>query len=151
MLMIRLSRVGKKKQPTYRIIISEKQKDPWGKYLELLGNYNPHTKEINLEVDRIKYWLSKGAQASNTVNNLLIKEGILEGDKKKSVAISKKLIARKESKDKEADDKKQAEEVKKEEPKTETPKEEAKVEEKPKEEKAEEAPKEEVKKEEPKA
>lgn len=96
MLTIRLSRVGKKKRPTYRIIVLEKRKDPWGDYLELVGNYNPHSKEINLKVDRIKYWISKGAQPSNTVNNLLIKEGVIEGSKKLSVKISKKRKAKKE-------------------------------------------------------
>jgi len=91
MLTIRFSRVGKKKQPLYRIIISEKHKDPWGNYLELLGNFNPHTKAVVLKADRIKYWLSKGAQLSNSIHNLLIKEGIiLETKKKKAVSISQK-------------------------------------------------------------
>ena len=96
MLTIRLSRIGKKKQPYYRLVISEKRKDPWGDYLELLGNYNPRTKEINLKVDRIKHWLSVGAQPSNTVSNLLVKEGVIEDGKKKSVSISKKRKGRKE-------------------------------------------------------
>lgn len=99
MLTIRLSRIGKRKQPTYRIIILEKKKDPFGDYLELLGNYNPRTKEINLKVERIKYWLSVGAETSNTVYNLLVKEGIIEAkDKKRSVKITKKRKARKEGK-----------------------------------------------------
>jgi len=143
--MIRLSRVGKKKQPTFRIIISEKQKDPWGKYLELLGNYDPHTKTINLKIDRIKYWLAKGAQVSNTVHNLLLKEGIIEGAKKKSVVISKKRVAKKENKVKEEADKKEKAAT---ETKIEKPVE--KVKEVPKEELKVKAPKEEIKAEEPK-
>ena len=61
MLVIRLSRVGKKKQPEYRLIVSEKTKDPWGKVKEILGFIRPRTKPktINIKKDRIAYWLSK--------------------------------------------------------------------------------------------
>ncbi len=84
MLTIRLSRVGKKKQPEYRLVISEKTKDPWGDVLEYLGHYNPlaNPAAINLKVDRIKHWLSKGAQVSDTVKNILIDQKILESEKK---------------------------------------------------------------------
>lgn len=97
MLSIRLSRRGKKKQPFYRVIICEKTKDPWGDYLENLGNYNPRTKELNLKADRIKYWLDKGAQPSDTVWNFLIEKGIVEGKKRTVTKISKKRLAKKES------------------------------------------------------
>ncbi len=90
MLMIRLSRVGKKKYPTYRIVIQEKSRDPWGKALEILGNYNPHTKEFACKQDRINYWLSVGAQMSATVNNLLIRQGIVQGKKRKAAKLNKK-------------------------------------------------------------
>jgi len=88
--MIRMSRVGKKKYPTYKILIQEKSKDPWGKALEILGNYNPHTKEFTCQADRIKYWLSVGAQMSPTVNNLLIRKEIIEGKKMKAAKLNKK-------------------------------------------------------------
>ena len=84
MLTIRLSRVGKKGYPTYRLIISEKQRDPYGKALEILGAYNPHTKELQAKEDRVTYWISKGAGMSDTVNNLLISKKIIEGKKTKS-------------------------------------------------------------------
>ena len=92
MLIIRLQRLGKKKFPTYRLVISEKTKDTQGTYLEELGNFNPHAKENQLvaKIDRIKYWISKGAQMSDTINNLFIANGIVEGKKKKSVYLSKK-------------------------------------------------------------
>lgn len=90
MLMIRLSRVGKKKYPTYRIVIQEKSRDPWGKALEILGNYNPHTKDFACKEDRIKYWLSVGAQMSATINNLLIKKGVIQGKKRKAAKLNKK-------------------------------------------------------------
>lgn len=94
MLTIRLSRIGKKRKPFYRLIISEKTKDPWGTFLEQLGHFNPHTKEAVLKADRIKYWISVGAQMSNTVNNLLVKEGVIKADKEKSVFISKNRAAK---------------------------------------------------------
>ena len=69
MLMIRLSRVGKKKQVEYRLIINEKHKDPWGDVLELLGYYNPRTDpaQINFKVERIKYWLYISINISNFI------------------------------------------------------------------------------------
>ncbi|MFC1703050.1 30S ribosomal protein S16 [Patescibacteria group bacterium] len=81
MLVIRLTRVGKKKQPTYRIVVQEKHRDPWGTSVEILGHYNPRTKEIEVKGDRVKHWISKGAQPSPTMNNLLITNKIIEGDK----------------------------------------------------------------------
>ena len=95
MLAIRLQRVGRKKQPLYRVVVSEKTKDTYGNHLEILGQYNPHTKEIVLKEDRIKYWLDNGAQASATVHNFFLKQGIIEGQKAKAVAISKKRQAKK--------------------------------------------------------
>lgn len=94
MLAIRLQRIGRKKQPLYRVVVSEKTKDMYGNHLEILGQYNPHKKEAVLKGDRIKHWLSVGAQASASASNLLIKEGILTGKKKKSVSISKVRTAK---------------------------------------------------------
>ncbi len=92
MLTIRLSRVGKKKQPSYRLIVSEKSKDPWGKYLENLGHFNPLVEPpaINFKNDRIKYWLDHGAQASDTVWNLLVDQKLVEGEKRKKQSVSKR-------------------------------------------------------------
>ncbi len=92
MLTIRLSRVGKKKQPSYRLIVSEKSKDPWGKFIENLGIYNPRTSPatIDFKADRIKDWISKGAQTSNTVWNLLVDQKIVEGAKRLKVKLSKR-------------------------------------------------------------
>lgn len=90
MLTIRLSRKGKKKQITYRLIISEKARDPYGRALEILGNYNPTTKTLNAKADRINYWISKGAGLSPTINNLLIKENIIKGKKVKATKIKSK-------------------------------------------------------------
>ena len=81
MLSIRFSRQGAKKKPFYRIIVVEKARDPYGKYVESLGTYNPHTKETVIDADRAKYWLSQGAQASATVHNLFITQKVVEGEK----------------------------------------------------------------------
>lgn len=81
MLTIKLSRIGKRKKPMYRLIISEKSKDPYGDSLEILGSYNPFTKEIIAQGERINYWISKGAQMTPTVNNLLIDKKVIEGKK----------------------------------------------------------------------
>ncbi len=84
MLTIRFSRVGKKGYPTYRLVISEKARDPYGKALEILGSYNPHTKDLQAKDDRIKHWISKGAGMSQSVANLLINKKIIEGTKAKA-------------------------------------------------------------------
>jgi len=133
MVTIRLSRVGKKNHPLFRIVVQDKQKDPYGPALDIVGFYNPHTSPstVELKEDLIKDWISKGAQPSNTVWNLLVNAGVIEGKKKKSVSISKKRAA------KDAEAKKGGEEAPKE----------AKSEEAPAEAPAEEAPKEEVKEE----
>ena len=81
MLSIRLTRTGKKKHPLYRLIVTEKTRDPWGKYLENLGTYNPHTKATVLKNDRIKHWLEHGAQPSPTAHNLLVTNGLAIGEK----------------------------------------------------------------------
>lgn len=99
MLTIRLQRIGRKKMPLYRVIVSEKNRDTQGFSLELLGNYNPHTKVATLKKERIEHWLKIGAKTSATINNLFIKEGLIKGGKKaKSVSISKSRAAKKEPK-----------------------------------------------------
>lgn len=90
MLTLRLQRLGKCKQPSYRLIVSEKKHDTQYGALEILGNYNPRDKKFPIQTERVKYWLEKGAQASPTVFNLLLKEGVVQGKKKKSVFLSKK-------------------------------------------------------------
>lgn len=81
MLSIRLSRIGKKKQPSYRLIVIDKARDPFAKYLEILGSYNPRTKKAEIKADRVKYWLSCGAWATPTIHNLLVSQNIIT-DKK---------------------------------------------------------------------
>ena len=84
MLVIRLQRVGKKNQPSYRVVLAEKKSPVKGKFIEILGNYNPRLKTKALEKERILYWLSKGAQASPTVHNLLVSEKVIDKPKVKA-------------------------------------------------------------------
>ncbi|MFA5131538.1 MAG: 30S ribosomal protein S16 [Patescibacteria group bacterium] len=84
MLAIKLSKTGKTNKKMFRLIISEKGRDPYGDVLEILGSYNPHTKELAAKTERINYWLSKGAQMTDTVNNLLVEKKIVEGAKTKA-------------------------------------------------------------------
>ena len=93
MLVIRLQRMGRKKSPSYRLVISENARDTQGRALELLGHYNPvaQPKIVELKTDRIKHWLDQGAGTSEAVHNLLVREGVITADKKKkAVSISKK-------------------------------------------------------------
>ena len=73
MLAIKLMRTGAKKRPSYRIIVKEKQSKRDGAYLENLGTYNPtrDPAEIKLDMDRVRYWISKGAQPTDTVSQLI--------------------------------------------------------------------------------
>jgi small subunit ribosomal protein S16 len=97
MLTIRLSRIGKKKKPMYRLIISENARDTHAKVLEILGSYNPFTKNLVAKNDRINYWISKGSGLSVTVNNLLIDKGVIKGEK---MTAAKRGEAKKEKKKK---------------------------------------------------
>jgi small subunit ribosomal protein S16 len=70
---LRLTRVGSKKNPIYRIVAADSRSPRDGKFLEIVGRYNPQTDPSTIEFDeeRIRHWLSKGAQPSNTVQRLL--------------------------------------------------------------------------------
>lgn len=82
MLTIRLTRVGKKKDGSFRVIvIDSKRKVQAGNYLEMLGSYDPRVDKAQLNAERIKHWLSMGAKTSDTVHNLLISQKIIEGKK----------------------------------------------------------------------
>ncbi len=82
MLKIRLQRVGRKHEPTFRVVLTDsKNSTKSGKIHEILGSYDPRKKTEILKGDRIKEWMSKGAQVSGTMHNLLITHKIIEGKK----------------------------------------------------------------------
>jgi len=84
MLKIRLQRVGRSKDPSFRLILTDSRKPPRsGKRLELLGSYDARRGSPQFKTERIKHWLSKGVQTSETANNLLVDAKIIEGKKKK--------------------------------------------------------------------
>lgn len=101
MLCLKLSRTGKKKQPTFRLIVTEKSRDPWGLHKEIIGNINLRGTEkvYALNKERIAYWLSVGAQPTPTVHNILVAQGIIKDEKKqKAVRLSTKRKAKLEKK-----------------------------------------------------
>lgn len=83
MLKIRLQRQGRKGSPAYRLVLAEHTMPIQGRFIEKLGHFIPQRKEetMNLNTDRIKYWISVGAQPSQTVARLLFKEGVTEAEK----------------------------------------------------------------------
>jgi len=83
MLTIRLTRVGKKKDGSFRVIVIEsKRKVQAGNYLEMVGSYDPRVNTVTLKADRIKHWMSMGATVSDTVHNLLVSQKIIDAKKR---------------------------------------------------------------------
>ena len=155
MLRIRLSMGGVRKRPIYKIVIADGRYPRDGKFIEKIGSYNPllpkdKKERIKIEAERVKYWMSKGAQPTLRVSRLLGELQIMPMPKPGNNP--QKAIPKKDRK-KSAEETKEAPkaEAKKEEPKKEQPKAEAKKEEPKKEQPKAEAKKEEPKKEQPKA
>jgi small subunit ribosomal protein S16 len=80
MVRIRLRRTGRKKTPTYRIVVADSQSPRDGRFIEIIGQYVPRSGDtaLNLKTDRANYWLDKGAQPSDTVRSLLRRAGVLK-------------------------------------------------------------------------
>lgn len=80
MVRIRLRRIGAKKQPSYRIVAADKESPRDGRFLEILGFYNPRTEPTTLQLkeDRIYDWISNGAKPSDTVERLFENAGVME-------------------------------------------------------------------------
>ncbi len=81
MLAIRLNRTGKRNRAHFRVVVQEHTKAPGKRHVEIVGSYDPHKKTTILKKDRILYWVSQGAQVSDAVHNMLVREGIVEGKK----------------------------------------------------------------------
>ena len=82
MLTIRLTRVGRKNDPSFRVVvIDSKRKVKAGNYLEMLGSHDPRVNRTELKAERIKHWMSMGAQTSDTVHNLLVSHKIIDAKK----------------------------------------------------------------------
>lgn len=83
MLAIRLRRTGKKGQPLYRIVVADERNSASGKYIEMIGHFNPQTKAVVMDSEKAMDWLKKGAKPSNTVAKILTKQNL----KHKSIVI----------------------------------------------------------------
>ncbi len=79
MLKIRLRRVGRRHDPHFYIVVAEHTAPVKGKYIEKLGYYNPAKEIFSADKDRVQYWLSQGAQMSDTVHNLFVRHKIIKG------------------------------------------------------------------------
>ena len=79
MLKMRFARHGRRKRPFYRLVVAESSKPRDGRFHEILGHYDPLVEDATLQVEeeRVAYWLSKGAQPSDTVHRLLAKQGLM--------------------------------------------------------------------------
>ena len=102
MLKIRLQRIGRKNDPSFRAVLTDsKNSTKSGKFLEIVGTYNPKEGKANFESDRILYWVGKGAKLSDTMHNFLVHQKVIEGKKinvlpkKKPTQKKKELKAKK--------------------------------------------------------
>jgi len=82
MLMMRLQRVGRRNDPSYRIVVTDKRTGPKSdKHVDRLGSYNPKLNHIQLDAEKAKEWLAKGVQPSGTVHNLLVSQKVITAKK----------------------------------------------------------------------
>ena len=95
MLKIRLQRVGRTHEPSFRLVLTDsKNATKSGKYLELLGNYDARRGEKSeFKTEKVKYWIGKGAQVSGTVHNLLVSKKVIEGKKINVLPKKKPIVA----------------------------------------------------------
>ena len=102
MLKIRLQRVGRKHEPVFRIVVTDKDNGPKsGNFKEILGSYDARQKDrVTIDKERAAHWLSVGAQPSDTIYNVLVDEGVIDG-KKKNVLPKKSQIVKEVEEDEE--------------------------------------------------
>ena len=104
MLKMRLQRIGRKNDPSYRVLVVDSRQGPKsGKYVDLLGSYNPKMDRVQVNGEKAKDWIAKGAQVSPTVHNILVGQNIIEGKKinvlpRKSPIVKEELEAKAEEK-----------------------------------------------------
>jgi len=96
MVKIRLTRVGRKKAPYYRVVIADSRRARDGKFIEIIGRYQPLNKDAAQQIvcdeERALYWLSQGAQPTETVRALLRKQGVMKKHHESKVAAKKALV-----------------------------------------------------------
>ena len=95
MLIIRLQRVGRTNRAEFRIVVAEHKKSAKsGKFIEVLGHHNPHTDETVFDEEKVKTWITKGTQVSDTMHNIFVSKGVIKG--KKRNVLPKKTVPAKE-------------------------------------------------------
>ena len=103
MLRIKLQRVGKKHDPSFRVVVTDKRTGPKSnKHVDRVGHYDAIRKTLVLNKEKILEWISKGAQPTDTVHNLLVKEKIIEGKKKNVLPKKNPIVPEKEEEKEEA-------------------------------------------------
>ncbi len=86
MLMMRLQRVGRKNDPSYRVVVVDKRTGPKSnKNIDILGSYNPKMGQVQINALKATDWLSKGVQPSDTVHNILVAQKVIEGKKRNAL------------------------------------------------------------------
>src|SRR3989338_643630 len=99
MLKIRLQRIGRKNDPAFRAVLTDsKNSTKSGKFLEILGTYNPKAGLTDFKTDRMKYWIAKGAKPTDTMHKFLVHQKAIEGKKINVLPKKKPTIKRKELK-----------------------------------------------------
>lgn len=99
MLKIRLQRIGRKNDPSFRAVLTDsKNSTKSGKFLKVVGTYNPKMGIAKFDDEAIKHWISKGAQISDTMHNFLVSQKIIEGKKKNVLSKKSPTTSRKELK-----------------------------------------------------
>jgi len=100
MLMMRLQRVGRKNDPSYRIVVTDKRTGAKSdRHIDRIGSYNPKMNHVQLDVEKAKDWLAKGVQPSGTVHNILVTQKVITAKKinvlpKKSPIIDEEAVKR---------------------------------------------------------
>jgi len=93
MLMMRLQRVGRKNDPSYRIVVTDKRTGPKSnKHVDLLGSYYPKLGTIEINADKAKHWLAQGVQPSITLHNMLVTKKIIEGKKRNPLSKKSPIV-----------------------------------------------------------
>ncbi len=99
MLAIRLQRIGRKNEAHFRVVLTDhKNSTKSGRFLEVLGTYNPKSKAFAMDKERISYWMKNGAKPSDTMHNFLIKHEIIKAKKKNVLSKKSPTKSRKELK-----------------------------------------------------
>lgn len=101
MLMMRLQRIGHRNEPHFRVVVTDKRNAPKsGKFIEVVGSYNPKSGVVAFNAEKAKKWIADGAQPSATVHNYLVAQNLIEGTKKNVLPKKSATLKRKDMKKK---------------------------------------------------